>query len=82
MIMHSESKEIYGVSVLPVLVVLHQIHRRRALRELRMCWDRRHSMIRIARRNNWHFVIHTLDIESQYFMVRQAAKYNQRRGII
>ena len=40
--MRSESKEIYGVNVFPVLAVLHQIRRWWVLRNLKDHWNSRH----------------------------------------
>ncbi|MEY1089434.1 hypothetical protein AB7160_11290 [Morganella morganii] len=80
--MRSESKEIYGVSVFPVLAVLHQIRRWWVLRDLKGHWNRRHKVIRICRSRGWDDHIRFKNIERQYSMTRATAKRYQRKGVI
>ncbi|ARM67998.1 hypothetical protein [Morganella phage IME1369_02] len=80
--MRSESKEIYGVSVLPVLAVLHQIRRWWVLHDLKDHWNSRHKVIRICHSRGWDDLIRFQNIERQYFMTRATAKRYQCEGII
>lgn len=80
--MRSESKEIYGVSVFPVLAVLHQIRRWWVLRSLRKRWAERRTVIFIGLDTEWNEHIRFQNIERQYFMTRATAKRYQREGII
>ena len=75
--MRSESKEIYGVSVLPVLAVLHQIRRWWVLHDLKDHWNSRHKVIRICHSRGWDDLIRFQNIERQYFMTRATAKCYQ-----
>lgn len=80
--MRSESKEIYGVNVFPVLAVLHQIRRWWVLRDLKGHWNNRHKVIRICRSRGWDEHIRFQNIERQYFMTRATVKRYQREGVI
>ncbi len=80
--MRSESKEIYGVNVFPVLAVLHQIRRWWVLRDLKGHWNNRHKVIRICRSRGWDEHIRFKNIERQYSMTRATAKRYQRKGVI
>ncbi|EMG9191510.1 hypothetical protein ISO73_05390 [Morganella morganii subsp. morganii] len=80
--MRSESKEIYGVSVLPVLAVLHQIRRWWVLHDLKDHWNSRHKVIRICHSRGWDDLIRSQNIERQYFMTRATAKCYQHKGVI
>ncbi|HCR4019779.1 hypothetical protein [Morganella morganii] len=80
--MRSESKEIYGVSVFPVLAVLHQIRRWWVLRDLKDHWNSRHKVNSICRRHGWDDLIRFQNIERQYFMTRATAKRYQSEGVI
>lgn len=82
MMMRSESKEIYGVNVIPVLAVLHQVRRWWVLRDLKDHWNSRHKVIRICRSRGWYDHIRFENIERQYFMTRQAARCHQCEGVI
>ncbi len=82
MMMRSESKEIYGVNVISVLAVLHQVRRWWVLRDLKDHWNSRHKVIRICRSRGWHDHIRFENIERQYFMNRQPARRHQREGVI
>ena len=78
----SESKEIYGVSVFPVLAVLHQTRRWWVLRDLKDHWNSRHKVNSICRRHGWDDLIRFQNIERQYFMTRATAKRYQSEGVI
>ena len=80
--MRSESKEIYGVSVFPVLAVLHQTRRWWVLRDLKDHWNSRHKVNSICRRHGWDDLILFQNIERQYFMTRATAKRYQSEGVI
>ncbi|HBN5714058.1 hypothetical protein Q4R64_17285 [Morganella morganii] len=80
--MRSESKEIYGVSVFPVLVGLLQIRRQWVLRDLKDHRNSRHKVIRICRSRGWDEHIRFKNIERQYSMTRATAKRYQRKGVI
>ncbi|EME8471861.1 TPA: hypothetical protein OT801_003420 [Morganella morganii] len=80
--MRSESKEIYGVSVFPVLAVLHQTRRWWVLRDLKDHWNSRHKVNSICRRHGWDDLIRFQNIERQYFMTRATAKRYQSEGVI
>lgn len=82
MIMRSESKEIYGVSVVPVMAVLHRFIRWWVLRDLKDHWNSRHKVIRICRSRGWDDLIRFQNIERQYFMTRATVKRYQREGVI
>ncbi|HCM62759.1 MAG TPA: hypothetical protein DIT05_09470, partial [Morganella sp. (in: Bacteria)] len=81
MMMRSESKEIYGVNVISVLAVLHQVRRWWVLRDMKNHWNSRHKVIRICRCRGWHDHIRFENIERQYFMTCQEAKRHQREGV-
>lgn len=68
----SESKEIYGVSVLPVMAVLHWFIRWWVLRDLNRAWsDDRFLHIADA------FTFH-----NRYQRLREAVKTHQNKGVI
>ncbi|MER5012157.1 hypothetical protein [Morganella morganii] len=78
--MRSESKEIYGVSVFPVLAVLHQIRRWRALRDLRRDWYLRNLVIKCSRSRP--DIADFFNIRDEYTLIRHKVKHYQREGVI
>ncbi|SPX94716.1 Uncharacterised protein [Morganella morganii] len=81
MIMRSESKEIYGVSVFPVLAAA-SVRRWWVLRDLKGHRNSRHKVIRICRSRGRDEYIRFQNIERQYFMTRATAKRYQHKGVI
>lgn len=82
MIMRSESKEIYGVGVFPVLAVLHQIHKQRILRSLRKNWNWRNRAVKACHRAKRPDLVRFFNIEHEYFFIRTEARRYQREGVI
>lgn len=80
--MRSESKEIYGVNVFPVLVGLLHIRRWWVPRDLKDHRNSRHKVIRICCSRGWDDRVRFKNIERQYSMTRATAKRYQREGVI
>lgn len=80
--MHSETKEIYGVSVLPVIAIFHQFRRVRAIRKLKACWADDREIRKLAAKcgplSAWDY----FNFQRRYQLIRLLAKPEQQKGII
>ncbi|HCT9047129.1 TPA: hypothetical protein OUB92_003162 [Morganella morganii] len=82
MIMRSESKEIYGVSVVPALAVLHQLTRWWVLRDLNRAWSDDRFFEKHIQRRGWLYIADAFTFHSRYQRLREAVKTHQRKGVI
>lgn len=82
MIMRSESKEIYGVSVLPVMAVLHRFIRWWALRDLKRAWSDDRFFEKHIQRRGWLHIADAFTFHSRYQRLREAVKTHQNKGSI
>ena len=80
--MRSESKEIYGVSVLPVMVVLHRFIRWWALRDLKRAWSDDRFFERHIQRSGWLHIANAFTFHSRYQRLREAVKAYQGKDVI
>lgn len=80
--MRSESKEIYGVSVLPVMAVLHRFIRWRALRDLKRAWSDDRFFERHIQHRGWLHIADAFTFHSRYQRLREAVKAYQGKGVI
>ncbi|QJU40993.1 hypothetical protein [Serratia marcescens] len=76
------TKQIYGVTVFPLVAVLQQVRRWRSLRYLRAYWADDQDLRRIARERNWVRVLTQFNIEARYRFIKLLAKAEQQRGIL
>ncbi|EPP4755071.1 TPA: hypothetical protein ACSRWF_003297 [Morganella morganii] len=82
MIMRSESKEIYGVSVVPALAVLHQLTRRWVLRDLNRAWSDDRFFEKHIQRRGWLHIADAFTFHSRYQRLREMVKTHQNKGVI
>ncbi|HHG8598048.1 hypothetical protein Q4R89_17320 [Morganella morganii] len=82
MIMHSESKEIYGVSVVPVMVVLHQFVRWWVLRDLNRAWSDDRFFEKHIQRRGWLHIADAFTFHNRYQRLREEVKAYQGKGVI
>ena len=80
MIMRSESKEIYGVSVVPVMAVLHQLTW--VLRDLSRAWSDDRFFEKHIQRRGWLHIADAFTFHSRYQRLREAVKTHQNKGVI
>lgn len=80
--MRSESKEIYGVSVVPVMVVLHRCIRWRVLRDLNRAWSDDRFFEKHIQRRGWLHIADTFTFHNRYQRLREAVKAYQGKGVI
>lgn len=80
--MRSESKEIYGVRVLPVMAVLHRFIRWWALRDLKRAWLDDRFFERHIQRRGWLHIADAFTFHSRYQRLREAVKAYQGKGAI
>ncbi|HDT3150087.1 hypothetical protein ABM022_18480 [Morganella morganii] len=82
MIMRSESKEIYGVSVVPVMAVLHRFIRWWVLRDLKRAWSDDRFFEKHIQRRGWLHIADVFTFHSRYQRLREAVKAYQGKGVI
>ncbi|SQL23915.1 Uncharacterised protein [Morganella morganii] len=82
MIMRSESKEIYGVSVVPVMAVLHRFIRWWVLRDLKRAWSDDRFFERHIQRCGWLHIADAFTFQNRYQRLREAVKAYQGKGVI
>ena len=80
--MRSESKDIYDVSVFPVLAVLHQIRRWWVLRDLNRAWSDDRFFEKHIQRRGWLHIADAFTFYSRYQRLREAVKAYQGKGVI
>lgn len=80
--MCSESKEIYGVSVVPALAVLHQLTRWWVLRDLSRTWSDDRFFEKHIQRRGWLHIADAFTFHSRYQRLREAVKTHQIKGVI
>ncbi|HCT4931283.1 TPA: hypothetical protein OTY92_003288 [Morganella morganii] len=82
MIMRSESKEIYGVSVVPVMAVLHRFIRWCVLRDLKRAWSDDRFFEKHIQHRGWLHIADVFTFHSRYQRLREAVKTHQNKGVI
>ncbi|MEM8059643.1 hypothetical protein Q4R27_13385 [Morganella morganii subsp. sibonii] len=80
--MSSESKEIYGVSVLPVMAVLHRFIRWWVLRDLNRAWSDDRFFEKHIQHRGWQHIADAFTFHSRYQHLREAVKTHQIKGVI
>ncbi|MBT0329051.1 hypothetical protein ISO88_04090 [Morganella morganii subsp. morganii] len=80
--MRSESKEIYGVSVLPVMAVLHRFIRWWALRDLKRAWSDDRFFEKHIQHRGWLHIADAFTFHSRYQRLREAVKAYQGKDVI
>lgn len=80
--MRSESKEIYGVSVLPVMAVLHRFIRWWVLRDLKRAWSDARFFEKHIQRRGWLHIADAFTFQNRYQRLREAVKAYQGKGAI
>ncbi|WGZ68765.1 hypothetical protein SSARUM2_001104 [Serratia sp. K-E0102] len=76
------TKQICGVTVFPLVVVLQQVCRWWSIRGLRIHWADGQGVRRIARERDWQGVLVCFNIEQNYSFIKLLAKAEQQRGIL
>ncbi|MGJ7167817.1 hypothetical protein ABMZ84_19665 [Morganella morganii] len=82
MIMRSESKEIYGVSVVPVMAVLYRFIRWWVLRDLKRAWTDDRFFEKHIQRRGWLHIADAFTFHSRYQRLREVVKTHQNKGAI
>lgn len=82
MIMRSESKEIYGVSVVPVMAVLHRFVLWWVLRDLKRAWSDDRFFEKHIQRRGWLHIVDSFTFRNRYQRLREAVKAYQGKGVI
>lgn len=82
MIMRSESKEIYGVSVVPVMAVLHRFIRWWVLRDLKRAWTDDRFFEKHIQRRGWLHIADAFTFHSRYQRLREVVKTHQNKVAI
>ncbi|HDU8310088.1 hypothetical protein [Morganella morganii] len=80
--MRSESKEIYGVSVVPAMVVLHRFIRWWVLRDLKRAWSDDRFFEKHIQRRGWLHIADAFTFHSRYQRLREAVKAYQGKDVI
>ncbi|MBT0366217.1 hypothetical protein ISO55_04400 [Morganella morganii subsp. morganii] len=80
--MSSESKEIYGVSVVPAMAVLHRFIRWWVLRDLKRAWSDDRFFEKHIQRRGWLHIADAFTFNSRYQRLREAVKACQGKGAI
>ncbi|WP_340609408.1 hypothetical protein [Xenorhabdus bharatensis] len=73
-------KEIYGVKIFPLVVMLHQIRRWWALRKLQNGWRADMRFLKVLRRHK--LTCDHLNFYKRYRLIRLLAEDEQQRGNI
>ncbi|MCC8367987.1 hypothetical protein J8V57_17240 [Xenorhabdus sp. PB61.4] len=73
-------KEIYGVKIFPMVVMLHQIRRWWALRKLRNWWRADMRFLKVLRQHKR--ICDHLNFYKRYRLIRLLAEDEQQRGNI
>lgn len=80
--MRSESREIYGVNVFPMIAMCHQFKKWRTIRLLRKFWqeDRklRNLAIKCGYRSGWYY----FNYQNRYQLIKIISKSHQQLGDI
>ncbi|HGW4116250.1 TPA: hypothetical protein ACNH4I_003217 [Serratia marcescens] len=76
------TKQICGVTVFPLVVVLQQVRRWWSIRGLRSHWADDQDLRRIARERNWVRVLTQFNIEARYRFIKLLTTAEQQRGIL
>ncbi|ATG18056.1 hypothetical protein CO695_17755 [Providencia alcalifaciens] len=80
--MHCESKEIYGVDVLGLVAVWHQLRRWWLIGKLRKRCKRDRKLLVLLRRRGMHLATASLGVDIRYKRIRLCFEYHQQRGDI
>ncbi|HHR5900640.1 TPA: hypothetical protein ACS7XC_001543 [Providencia alcalifaciens] len=81
--MRSGSRDIYGVNVLPLIAIIYQLRRRRAIWNLRRRWNNYRRDLMLCKQYH-HLSHHTeyFDVQQRYERMRLYVKAYQQRGDI
>ncbi|MEX6157874.1 hypothetical protein AB7309_22160 [Providencia manganoxydans] len=80
--MHSESKEIYGVNVFGSVAMLHQLRRWWVISKLRRRCKRDRKLLVFLRKRGMHLSTASVEADIRYKRIRLLFKDYQQRGAI